>query len=237
MDYFLGNAPEGEVAVLTDSEMHHCLKVLRHSVGDEIGITDGMGNLWICQILEDNRNSNQMKAKVLKHEWMHRERKHDLTLICCGPEDPSRMEWLIEKGVELGVTRFLITRSQRSGFIKLKESRLNTLIRTALKQCGRTKLPDYTFFESLPDCLKETSELSGLKILGNASGLPIKQLDSEAQNQAVFVICGPEGDFSAQEYELLAKNNFVGVCLGKTRLRSETASVALLVWVISQSES
>jgi 16S rRNA (uracil1498-N3)-methyltransferase len=114
---------------------------------------------------------------------------------------------------------------------------LNTLIRTALKQCGRTKLPDYTFFESLPDCLKETSELSGLKILGNASGLPIKQLDSEAQNQAVFVICGPEGDFSAQEYELLAKNNFVGACLGKTRLRSETASVALLVWVISQSES
>jgi 16S rRNA U1498 N3-methylase RsmE len=49
MDYFLGEQVNSDTICLKDQEMHHCLKVLRHKAGDLIGVTNGLGNLWICQ--------------------------------------------------------------------------------------------------------------------------------------------------------------------------------------------
>jgi 16S rRNA (uracil1498-N3)-methyltransferase len=234
MDYFFGNPPEGDILYLTGSEMHHCLKVLRHKKGDQIGITDGKGNLWVGEILEDNWHHNHLTAKVMRHEVHHGESSDQLTLVCCGPEDVSRMEWLIEKAVELGVNRLYFTRTQRSGFLKWKEHRLNTLIRTALKQCGRTQLPDWEQFESLSQCLEKIKGESGIRIVGKATGVPIKEMDLTVENQDVIITCGPEGDFTESEYDLLALQGFQSACLGKTRLRSETACMALVSWVISR---
>lgn len=235
MDYFLGELQSAENAILTGQEMHHCLKVLRHKKGDEIGITDGAGNLWICRIEKDDWKESTLIATVLTAHPNQGEDRAGICLICCGPEDPSRMEWLVEKSVELGVSQLFLVRSSRSGYIRVKINRLETIIRTALKQCGRSRLPVCAIYESLEEAVKNLPFPEGLRIVGAESGRQIKNLDHCTAHTPITICCGPEGDFTSKEMHLLTEQyQFLPVALGNTRLRSETACIALLSWAKSR---
>lgn len=235
MDYFIGKLQSAETAILTGQEQHHCLKVLRHKKGDVIGITDGEGNLWVCRIDTDDWNAPVLEAGVLSSNPNQGEDEHGLVLICCGPEDPGRMEWLIEKSVELGASHIFLVRTQRSGFIRLKTNRLEAIIRTALKQCGRSRLPVYQICDSLEQAVNKLPYSAGIRLLGAETGAGIRNYDSDSLNQAITICCGPEGDFTPDEIFLLQeKHGFLPVALGKTRLRSETACVSLLAWAKSR---
>lgn len=235
MDYFLGEIQNAEIAILTGQEMHHCLKVLRHKKGDQIGISDGAGNLWICRIERDDWKDSQLEATILSSHPNQGEDSAGICLICCGPEDPGRMEWLVEKSVELGVSQLFLVRSRRSGFIRLKINRIETIIRTALKQCGRSKLPVCSIYESLEDALKNIPFPEGLRIVGAEGGESIKNSDHCAAHTPITICCGPEGDFTNEEMQLLKEQyQFLPVSLGNTRLRSETACISLLSWAKSR---
>jgi 16S rRNA (uracil1498-N3)-methyltransferase len=235
MDYFLGEQVNSDTICLKDQEMHHCLKVLRHKAGDLIGVTNGLGNLWICQIVEDDWKSKELMAQIVSEHPEQGEDPAGISLICCGPEDSGRMEWLIEKSVELGVSRLHIVKSARSGYLRLKPVRIESILKTAVKQCGRSRIPEYKIFNSLRESLAEIADNKGLRLVGAELAEPIRSHDLLESNTPITLCCGPEGDFTPEELSVLTNEyGFRPVSIGNTRLRSETACLALLSWAKSR---
>lgn len=235
MDYFFGEKSEGNRVVMSGTEMHHCLKVLRHKRGDIVRITNGLGEMWECRLENDDWKQESMVATILQSLGDFGESPARIILVVCGPEDPGRLEWLIEKSVELGVSDIWFTRSQRSGPVRIRESRIESILRSAVKQCGRSRIPKFRMEQQLDLTLKHLHDFTGMRLLGEATGTPLRKVALPQPDADLVICCGPEGDFSPGEYEMLKLNfSFVPVSLGHTRLRSETASVALLSWGISQ---
>jgi 16S rRNA (uracil1498-N3)-methyltransferase len=235
MEYFLGEQVNSDTICLKDQEMHHCLKVLRHKAGDLIGITDGQGNLWVCRIVEDDWKSKELIAQIVSEHPEQGEDPAGICLICCGPEDSGRMEWLIEKAVELGVSHLHIVKSARSGFLRLKPARIESILKTAVKQCGRSRIPEYKILNSLKESLAEIADNKGLRLVGAELAKPIRTQDLLDVHSPITLCCGPEGDFTPEELNLLTNEyGFLPVSIGNTRLRSETACLALLSWAKSR---
>lgn len=235
MDYFFGEKSEGNRVVLTGTEKHHCLKVLRHKRGDIVRITNGLGEMWECRLENDDWKQETAEATILQSLGDCGESPAPIVLVVCGPEDSGRMEWLIEKSVELGVSDIWFTRSQRSGPMRIRESRIEAILHSAVKQCGRSRIPVFQMEQQLEATLEQLRDFRGMKLLGEAAGTPLRNVVLTNPEAGLVVCCGPEGDFTPGEYEMLkSKFSFVPVSLGYTRLRSETASVALLSWGVSQ---
>lgn len=235
MDYFFGERHGDHEVVINGTEMHHCLKVLRHKRGDIIRVTNGLGEMWECRLEKDDWKQEAAEATILQNLENFGESPARIVLILSGPEDPARMEWLIEKSVELGVSEILFTRSERSGPIRIRESRIESILRSAVKQCGRSRIPAFRMEKHINDAMQYLSDFQGMKIVGEASGTPLLKIERPRLDWGLVVCCGPEGDFTPYEYEKIKRDfSFVPVSLGHTRLRSETASIALLSWGVSQ---
>jgi len=106
---------------LRGDEAQHCAKVLRKRVGDEIYVTDGKGTLHTCKIAEISKS--ECTASILHSELME-PRSYHLTISICPTKKQSRIEWFVEKAVEIGVSRIILTQTKRTEKSRLKEERI-----------------------------------------------------------------------------------------------------------------
>lgn len=233
MDYFLGEMSGSGFPEIRGKEMHHCLKVLRHVKGDIISVTDGKGHLWVGELLDDRRDAESVRIRVIEEKHGFGEDTAELILITAIPEDTDRAEWLLEKAVELGVSRICITRTRRSGFMKVKPVRIENILSSAVKQCGRCRIPEFAVYESLQDVLEALKFPKANKWVGAASAIPAHTLLRPDSEIPWILAAGPEGDFAPEEMEMLENNGFQQISIGRLRLRSETAGLALLAWARS----
>lgn len=138
-----------------------------------------------------------------------------------------KMEWVVQKAVELGVSEIIPIISERSEKKDINLNRLNKILIEASEQCGRVDLikisPVIKFSEVL-------QEVEGISFLGDGSGDffvdKIKGLNIKKNKINIFI--GPEGGWSIEELELAKKNKVEIVSLNNNILRSETATVAFL---------
>ena len=206
---------------LSEIESRHCIRVLRHNIGDNIQVLDGRGSLYDCTILNDNTrqcildiNSTDFKEKDMC----------SVHIVIAPPKNPIRIDWLIEKCVEMGVDRISFILSERSIRSRLKYDRLDRIAIASMKQsCSRYKL---RIDDIIPygECIKQI----------NASQRLIPHLE-EGEKALIYgalkpnldtcFLIGPEGDFSNDEINLALSANFSPVSLGNRRLRTETAAL------------
>jgi 16S rRNA (uracil1498-N3)-methyltransferase len=133
------DAAFGDVLELSAEEAHHASRVLRLRVGDEIVAVDGSGG-WYRAHLE-RIDTARARGRIIERRTNVGEPDHALILAVGLIKQPARLELIVEKAVELGVTEILFIQTNRSERADVSRHRLERIARAALKQSGRSRLP------------------------------------------------------------------------------------------------
>lgn len=218
-------APEIEAeGILPESESAHCSRVLRMKAGDEIQVTDGKGNRFICEIIKSHPVHTEL---IIKEKLPQKINKgYYLTLAVAPTKNSDRIEWLIEKAVEIGVDRIVLLKCERSERKNQRTDRLRKVMISAMKQSLDVNLPELEevkeFKWFVKDCGKDIQKYFGYC----SEDYPRRAFAAEYQpGGEVVVMIGPEGDFTPEEVKLAVDSGFVPVTFGEKRLRTETAGV------------
>jgi len=212
--------------LLSPEESEHCVRVLRHHVGEMIHGIDGKGNYYNGEIIQASKKEVIVKIKEKIAQWG--EKKTHIRLVVSPLKQKERFEWLIEKAVELGVNEIIPVVCRRTITDNTKTERLHNLMLAALKQCKRSLLPTL----HAPKPFEATFALcvNSLKFIAFCeSSEPLQHYQPQiaaAEDLTIFI--GPEGDFTQQEVDLAVQNACIPISLGDTRLRTETAGMYAL---------
>lgn len=211
---------------LDETESRHCIKVLRHTLYDTITGIDGKGNKYTCQIIKISKKQVELELISKAENWG--EKPQQIHLVLSPLRQRDRFEWAIEKAVELGVSSIVPVLCKRTVKTGVKLPRLNTIATSAMKQSKRSILPPIS--EPIPIATFLSQELSGEKLIGWCeTESPIQQYhETIAKASEIYLLIGPEGDFTPEEVQLATAAGFQSISLGENRLRTETAAIHLL---------
>ncbi len=205
---------------LPQAEAHHVQHVLRMKVGDRIRLVNGKGHATTASLSLIDKNGVQFSVEdeIAFHEpgaW-------DIRLAFAPVKSADRLEWIIEKCVEIGVSGFDLVFTARTERNQAKAERLEKIAVSAMKQSGRFWLPTLRQFNSVSDFLPHVQ--SDIKLLADLE----TEMASEGWERGKNSFCifvGPEGDFTPDERKLIQQSGFLGVSLSDKVLRTETACV------------
>lgn len=142
---------------------------------------------------------------------------------------PARLDFIFEKGTELGVNDFYLIRTHHANYYSDNLTRYQKILRQALKQSQQFYLPQITPMSSLKEFLQH-SQTYDYKIAAIDDAYPslfnkINQIHWESPSSFLYIV-GPEGGFSKDEVQLFDTSGFLLVSLGNNRLRAETAAIS-----------
>ncbi len=160
---------EGNKLRLDEQESIHCLRVLRHTVGDEIDVIDGRGGLIHCRI--SDTAGKKVSADVLSRVEHWGAKPYRLSLAVCPTKNIDRYEWMVEKATELGVDEIIPLIGERSERKVIKTERLERVVLSAAKQSLKAYLPDVRQPLSVKDFFTRQTEDTGrsLKLIAYCS--------------------------------------------------------------------
>jgi 16S rRNA (uracil1498-N3)-methyltransferase len=202
--------PEG-ILYLDADESRHCIKVLRHNTGDVIHITDGKGFFYDAVITKADDRQCTFRIQEKSAQPV---RDYSIHIAISPTKNADRIEWFVEKAVELGVDIVSIINCENTERTYLKKERLEKVAVSAMKQSLKATLPRIEGLLEFDAIVK--SDAQNPDHLKNIA-LPGKDY---------LVLIGPEGDFSPEELNAAIANGFQKVSLGQSRLRTETAGLA-----------
>ena len=205
---------------MSEEESKHISKVMRHSVGEEIFVTDGKGTIYKTSIIE--ACSSTVTLRIIERIKYNNQFEN---IIFCLPRLKSndRFEFALEKCIELGITNFIVFNSERTIAKGEKLERWNKIALAAMKQSLGGFLPKIQFIDSI----NKLNEFDGEKFIFeqnaevNFNDDIAKNVTS--QNDKTYFIFGPEGGLSDDEIGSIGNSNLIA--LTPNRLRSETAIV------------
>lgn len=211
-------------ATFSREESGHCIRVLRMTLGDTINFTDGKGNIYEGVITIDD--PHKMQAYIEKVIEDFGKRAYNLHIAISPLKNNDRLEWFIEKAVEMGIdeiTPLICTRSEKN---RIKRERIENLILSAMKQSVKAFLPRLNEPVKINDFL--SGNYKGLRLIAHCNPEPGRKAVTEviSRGENVVIMIGPEGDFTNEEVTNAVKAGFTSVHIGSSRLRTETAGVA-----------
>jgi 16S rRNA (uracil1498-N3)-methyltransferase len=214
----------GKTYTLDENESKHCIRVLRLKKGDDINLVDGIGGFYTAQIVNDNPKSCELEIKNIDHDF--EKRSYNFHLAVAPTKNPDRLEWLVEKAVEIGIDEFTPVICEHSERKKINIERLERIAVAAMKQSMKAYKPlirEAASFESL--VARVDSQVKLIAHCDEQSGKTINTFYQKGQS--VVCLVGPEGDFSNNEIQAANKAGFKGITLGNSRLRTETAGLVV----------
>jgi 16S rRNA (uracil1498-N3)-methyltransferase len=227
MNFFYATEISGSTIVLSSDESHHCTHVLRMRQGDEGVVVDGQGNMYFCTLTEANKKACMMKIHRKVSVEPHPYYLH-LAIACLKNHD--RMEWLVEKATEVGVDEITFLSTRYTERKQVNFDRISKIAISAMKQSQKAILPKiYPQVVPFGQFMIQYQSLSQNFIAHCYSHIPGRVPLAQVCRPKQTVLCtiGPEGDFSEEEVGTALEKNFVPVSLGESRLRSETAALAV----------
>lgn len=237
MEIFYSNSINGSTLTLGGDEAMHCSKVLRHRAGDEIGVIDGLGTLYKC-VLTDS-DSRECLARIIEAIPGFGSHPYKLTMAVCPTKNIDRYEWFTEKATEIGVDTIVPVIGEHSERKVLKTDRLRRIVLSAAKQSLKGAVPQILEALSVKEFIESVSTDS-LKLIcycfDDCEKNTISEVLKDSQPgkaKPVFVLIGPEGDFSPAEAALARNLGWIPVTLGPSRLRTETAAIVAAAQVYS----
>ncbi len=226
MDEIFYSADISESIVhLNEEESGHCIRVLRHRMGDEVFVMDGRGTMLRCQIEEPSPKGCTLK--ILDSQKDYGRRPYRLILAVCPTKNIDRYEWMAEKATEIGVDEIVPLIGERSERRVFRKDRVERVVLSAAKQSLKACLPAVRDTVSVSGFLRECN--SDVRLIAHCEkGLPRTSITEALQGKSGSEICiliGPEGDFSPKEIDEALAAGFIPVHLGPSRLRTETAAI------------
>lgn len=217
-------APDIESTLsLPESDSAHCVRVLRRSVGDDVIVVDGRGHRFSCRIVGDH--PKHVAVEIVSREEVPPLWDNDITLMVAPTKNNDRMEWLVEKLVEIGINRIVPVRCSRSERKDIKRERLEKIAVAAMKQSLKASLPDITDMMPLDRAVSLFN--APQRFVGYCDDLTPRALLARTYrpHTDVVILIGPEGDFTPDEITSLTAAGFIAVTMGDNRLRTETAAL------------
>ncbi len=231
-------APDiAEQPVLPEVESGHAVRVLRHREGDILEVVDGAGALYRCRLVAAHPKHAALEVEErieCPKVW-----KPTITLAVAPTKNMDRMEWLVEKLVEIGIDRIVPLRCERSERRELKSERLRKIAVSAMKQSLKAILPAVDETTPLTAFLREAASMTDTqRFVAWCDDTSERSLLAKTYTAGsdVVVLIGPEGDFSPAEVAMAVEAGFVPVTMGDNRLRTETAALVAVdtIHVINQ---
>ncbi len=219
---------------LPESDSAHCCRVLRMQPGDRVVVVDGRGHRFTCQLLDNN--AKHTSVEIVGVEEVTPVWANHITIMVAPTKHNDRMEWLVEKLVEIGINRFVPVRCRYSERKEIKRERLEKIAVSAMKQSLKATLPDITEMMPLAEAVRMYP--APQQFVGYCDDNTPRQLLATACRPGLDtnILIGPEGDFSADEIAMLIDHGYTPVTMGDNRLRTETAALvaATTLHVITQ---
>lgn len=223
MQFFIGKPISETEAQLSEEESWHCIKVLRHKRGDAVNMLDGLGTMYICTLIQDH--PKKCLLRIESKELKYPVKPYHLHLAIAPTKNIERIEWMVEKAVEIGINELTFLNCNNSERKQIKTERIEKIIHSACKQSMQFHFPK---LNDLVDFNKFIfMEFSGFSKFIAHCQTPELVLFSERVNASSNVLClvGPEGDFTITEVNDAKAKGFEEVSLGTSRLRTETAGL------------
>ncbi len=234
--FFVEKISDGEKTVLiTGKELHHLRDVLRLKKSDEVTVFDGKGGEFIGRI--ETLSRNEAHIVIEKRSQVLRESRFEI-ILCHGIAKGEKMDIVIQKATELGVSKIIpfvtprVVSRLKGEQIARKTQRWQHIAVEAVKQCGRSIVPQIEEPVTFMEILRRypMSDKNRFKIIpweGERKN-NLKDILKTGKFSGCVVLIGPEGGFSDEEICEATKTGFLPVMLGPRILRTETAGIAIM---------
>lgn len=208
---------------LPEEESKHCIRVLRMKTGDAFLVTDGKGNSATATIT----NNHPKKCEIqLSKQQFSQAPSPTLHMAVAPTKNNERLEWFLEKAVEMGISEFTPLECENSERTKINYERLQRVAIAAMKQSQKMWLPVIHQISTLPAFIKQNHQAQKFIAHCNPSFERSSIKQALQPGEPVVIMIGPEGDFTSIEIEDSLKNTCLSISLGTSRLRTETAALA-----------
>ncbi|WP_229008528.1 16S rRNA (uracil(1498)-N(3))-methyltransferase [Methylophilus sp. Leaf408] len=220
----------GVIVALSENAAAHATRVMRLKVGDTLTLFCGDGVDYQCALVSVEKKT--ASVEVLSQQKINNESPLNMRLLQ-GISSGDRMDYTIQKAVELGVTEIFPLSTERS-VTKLSGDRAEKRVEhwqgvaiAACEQSGRAVLPKIHFPLTLVQWLSQHDTQQSLNLLLNPVAAKTLAQLTKPENQ-IHLLIGPEGGLSPGEIELANQNNFQSIVLGPRILRTETAALTAI---------
>lgn len=227
--FFVNKEQISEQQIIIDgSDAHHIARSLRMAEGDEAVVCDGEGSEYRCTLTRIR--DEECVCEIIERIDGKTEPKTEITLCMAYPKG-DKLEVVIQKAVELGVSRIIPFESSRcikrpkAEKAEKQTQRLARIAEEAAKQCGRARIPNVTQPLSYKEMLNEAKKATlPLLCYENEDGTTIKDIIlNKERPDSVSIVVGSEGGFSSSEVNEAKEAGLISVSLGNRILRCETA--------------
>ena len=213
---------QNNVAILNEDESLHCVKVLRHKVGDIIQVIDGNGTRAIGKI--EAAHAKQCAVSLTEKEIVTQTRNYKLHIAIAPTKNIERIEWFVEKAVEIGIDEISFIKCKNSERTVIKDDRLKKVAEAAVKQSHQAFIPKLNSLIDFKEFIKKDN--SDVKLIAHCEKESKQHIKQYINTNKLFtVLIGPEGDFTKDEITLALSSAYLTVDLGNSRLRTETAGL------------
>jgi len=221
----------GATVDLPEAVAHH-LHVVRQQPGDELVLFNGEGGQARARLVEIGKR--RASATVETIEAIEAELPYAVTLAQGLPEGSTKMDWIIEKAVELGVSSVVPLAAQRS-VVRLQGERADkrlahwqAVVVSAAEQCGRNRLADVAPVQDFNRWIAAPSQDLTRILLSPRAEASLATWARVTPARAVCLLVGPEGGFSTLEEDAALAAGAIPLSMGPRVLRTETAGLAAL---------
>ena len=220
----------GRVVALNKEQAHYALTVLRLKPGHPLQVFDGQGQ----QAEAELQVISKREAQIILGEISRPNTESPLnTLLLQGISRGERMDYSLQKAVELGVSAIQPVFTERCE-VKLDDSKAEkrrqqwqAIVISACEQSGRCVVPEVKPLTTLDDWFKQNPQVPGL-VLDPYAQHNLKDLPKPDFSQPLALLIGPEGGLSEQEVATAVSHKFTAIQLGPRILRTETAAPTIL---------
>ncbi|MBE7410702.1 MAG: 16S rRNA (uracil(1498)-N(3))-methyltransferase [Leptospiraceae bacterium] len=209
MIFFRENSDLLNEITLLQPEIEHLKSFRIFHKDKEVEFRDGSGNSFFYYVQESSEKG------ILRNKKIFQEKEYAIEIATAIPKS-ERLDFLIQKGTEIGVSRFLFVNFMQSERKDFNLDRSQKIIKEAASQSKRHFLPKIQKYEKLEKLLDSGKKFFYLDPLSE------ENISEEKIKNRVPII-GPEGGFRKEEIELLSKRGVSGYCIGKNILKIETA--------------
>ncbi len=226
--FFVESPISGQIATLGGAEARHLIKAMRVKVGDPVVLFDGSGFEFQASVTRVGRND--IDCQIQDRAEVNREPVRTMTFGVALPKG-DRQRWLVEKCVELGVSRLvpLITDRSVAKPTSGAVERLRRYVIEASKQCGRNRLMKIDEGCAYSAFIENGALADSHRWIADPQGDSINSMDPGGDR--FHVVIGPEGGLDSGETALARQAGWQSVSLGSRILRVETACAAMASWI------
>ena len=226
--YFSDKIKSDLLSHLTKEQTHYVKDVMRLKIGDKLSIFNKQGE-WSAVI--ESYEKNGTKIKIMKKI---RDKDNEKNIwLAFSPIKQSPLNFVIQKGTELGVQRFIPILSERTIVREINIERVKKIMIEASEQSNRISVPEINKPELLKKFLSQFPKKGSLIFCDiNSNQNNLKNILEKNMDGPICILIGPEGDFSENERKMIIDlNQTCSISLAKNILKAETAAVSAITLV------